>query len=286
MEQALKGILEQKVNFEFDIVVADDGSTDRTREIILTYSNKYPDKFKLIFQEKNVGAVQNWKDLLAFPKSKYIAYLEGDDYWNNPNKLQAQFDFLEQNEDVVIHCGHSIINSPNAEINERKVHPQFTDPQKLSYLDFALDSFVVSSTAMFRNLGYTTLPKMFDKATGGDWLFWIYIMHITKGFCYYSNEIFGVYRIHGNSAFSSLNTFKTYKFYILNMEIQKKYFENTIKKEAVIKKINWYKTELIRELLKEGKKNEARKYCWKELVLKNEIKLASQLFKESFQNNS
>ena len=98
IKQAIDGVLMQKVDFSWELIIADDFSTDGTREILLEYKKKYPQFITLILQEKNVGAAQNWLDLITSPKSKYIAYLEGDDYWTDENKLQKQIDFLEENE--------------------------------------------------------------------------------------------------------------------------------------------------------------------------------------------
>lgn len=97
IEQAIESVLKQIVNFKYEIVIADDYSTDGTREILLEYQNKYPKLIKLIFQNENVGPAQNWLDLMSFPTTKYIAYFEGDDFWIDDNKLQLQFDFMEQN---------------------------------------------------------------------------------------------------------------------------------------------------------------------------------------------
>ena len=94
IREAIESILMQKVNFTWELIIADDFSTDGTREIVLEYKEKYPDFIKLILQEKNVGATRNWIDLIIAPKSKYIAYFEGDDYWTNPYKLQKQRDFI------------------------------------------------------------------------------------------------------------------------------------------------------------------------------------------------
>ncbi|MFV8360221.1 glycosyltransferase [Flavobacterium sp. LS1P3] len=102
IRQAIEGVLIQKVDFDWELIIADDCSTDRTKEIILEYKEKHPDFIKLILQEKNVGAAKNWMDLITTPKSKYIAYFEGDDYWSDPLKLQKQIDFLEQNEEYNI----------------------------------------------------------------------------------------------------------------------------------------------------------------------------------------
>ena len=88
----------QKVDFDYELIIADDYSTDGTREIILDYKENYPGLIKLILQKRNVGPGKNWLDLIEAPKSKYIAYFEGDDYWTDPYKLQKQVDFLEANE--------------------------------------------------------------------------------------------------------------------------------------------------------------------------------------------
>lgn len=99
----------QKTDFDWDLVIADDFSTDGTREIIMDYKSRYPDKIKLIFQKQNVGARQNWFDLLFSPDSKYIAYLEGDDYWIDKLKLQKQVDLLEKNQSIgMVHTGAHI----------------------------------------------------------------------------------------------------------------------------------------------------------------------------------
>ncbi len=71
----------QKVDFSWELIIADDCSTDGTTEIIVDYQKKYPGFIRLILREKNVGATQNWTDLISLPKSKYIAYLEGDGFY-------------------------------------------------------------------------------------------------------------------------------------------------------------------------------------------------------------
>lgn len=104
--EALESVLMQQTNFDFEIVIGEDCSTDQTRSIIKNYENKYPNIIFPIYHDKNVGANRNAYEF-TFPlcKGKYIACLEGDDYWTDPFKLQKQVDFLEQNKDYVI-CGH------------------------------------------------------------------------------------------------------------------------------------------------------------------------------------
>lgn len=98
IRKALDSILGQEVNFNYEIVIGDDFSTDGTREILIEYKNKYPDKIKLILNEQRKGPVQNLLGIQKDIRGKYIALLEGDDFWTDNQKLQIQVDFLEQNE--------------------------------------------------------------------------------------------------------------------------------------------------------------------------------------------
>ena len=97
--QAINSILEQKVNFDYEILIGDDCSSDGTCEIVDSYAKKYPNLIKTIRSEQNVGALRNEKRLMEASQGKYIAFLEGDDYWVDQFKLQKQVDFLEANPD-------------------------------------------------------------------------------------------------------------------------------------------------------------------------------------------
>lgn len=95
--QALDSILSQETNFDYEVIVGDDCSTDKTREILLQYKAQNPDKVVLHFQEKNVGVNRNDYDLIHLAKGKYIAWCDGDDYWLTRDKLQKQVDILDNN---------------------------------------------------------------------------------------------------------------------------------------------------------------------------------------------
>ena len=95
--RALDSILMQKVNFPYEIIVGEDCSGDKTADIVREYAKKYPDIIKPIFQEKNTGGKINAMAVKENCRGKYIAFLEGDDFWTDPLKLQKQVDFLEAN---------------------------------------------------------------------------------------------------------------------------------------------------------------------------------------------
>lgn len=106
--KAFESILEQETDFDFDIYVFEDSSTDRTADICREYKEKYPDKIRLFLNDRNLGVTRNFKQGLLNVKSKYFAFLEGDDYWCDKNKLQLQVNALEMNPDCVL-CTHKTL---------------------------------------------------------------------------------------------------------------------------------------------------------------------------------
>ena len=95
--QALDSILMQKTSFDFEVIAADDCSTDRTQEIILEYADRYPGKIIPYFTNPNVGGCRKLTDVIdaGLFRGEYLAYLEGDDYWLGEDRLQTLVDFLE-----------------------------------------------------------------------------------------------------------------------------------------------------------------------------------------------
>lgn len=101
IEKAIKSILMQKTSYLFKIKIGEDCSTDTTRQIVMDYYERYPDKIELILWKKNVGRKRNHMELAKKCKGKYIAYLEGDDYWTDPLKLEKQITFLEKHKEYI-----------------------------------------------------------------------------------------------------------------------------------------------------------------------------------------
>jgi glycosyltransferase involved in cell wall biosynthesis len=101
IRQALDSILMQNTDFAFEVIIGDDCSTDKTAEILLEYKEKYPHIIKPILRSENVGATKNWYFCFLKCTGKYIAILDGDDFWTDKNKLTTQIDFLEKNETYI-----------------------------------------------------------------------------------------------------------------------------------------------------------------------------------------
>lgn len=120
--QALDSILMQKVDFQYEILIGDDASSDKTPNILRAYQKQYPDRIRLWLRKQNLGATQNAYELLNDAQGKYIAACEGDDYWSESGKLKKQVDFLETHPHY-IGCAHKcrIIDEDGAPWSRQKL---------------------------------------------------------------------------------------------------------------------------------------------------------------------
>ncbi len=96
ISKALEGILAQVTNFDVEILVGDDASTDGTSDVVRQYAQRNPQKIFPFIRVHNQGATKNLRDLLERARGIYINGCEGDDYWTDPHKLQKQVDYMVQ----------------------------------------------------------------------------------------------------------------------------------------------------------------------------------------------
>lgn len=108
IEEAIESVLMQKVNFSYEILIGDDASSDKTARILDDYQERYPELIKVFHRKKNLGMCRNSYDLFGKCKGKYVAKLEGDDYWTYELKLQTQVDFLEAHKGTVA-TAHNVL---------------------------------------------------------------------------------------------------------------------------------------------------------------------------------
>lgn len=198
--QAIDSVLMQKTNFDFEIVIGEDCSTDRTREIVLEYKAKHPDKIKLLLQEKNVGMMQNFIDTLNACKGKYIAMLEGDDYWTDQYKLKKQVDILEAHPEYsMCFTARNVVDSDNKFLREEHY------PDKIYTTKDVVEGFIPSTqTIVLRN--YQDLHKFLyqnHNHPSGDRLITYYCSLL--GNIYYLDEITATYRDSGTGVWSSFD---------------------------------------------------------------------------------
>jgi glycosyltransferase involved in cell wall biosynthesis/RimJ/RimL family protein N-acetyltransferase len=230
LKECLEGILLQKCNFNFDIVVGEDCSTDNSRKILLDYQNKYPGKFKLLLHETNIGASKNQMEVFKNCKGKYIAMCEGDDYWTDPLKLQKQVNFLETNEDyVLIHSDIFYKKSGGEDVNNnfRNIISKIISLRKgtniVRYL--VKGNYIMTLTVLItKNALHEALEKIAENDNQVAFIDYTLFLELSKlGKIHYQNEKTAVYRILPNSASNSLNLDTRLRFIETTINISRFY---------------------------------------------------------------
>lgn len=155
LPQLLDSILMQKTDFPYEIVVDDDNSPDNSREILRDYEKRYPGKFRLSLRDYNVRGSKNMYGVLRQCRGKYIAILEGDDWWDWDGKLQYQYNFMQTHPEYIGMYCNSWCELSTTEVN-RRPRRDIREPMVFSYKDFLNYHFFdrlpnSTDTAFFRN---------------------------------------------------------------------------------------------------------------------------------------
>lgn len=200
ISQAIEGVINQKTDFNYRLIIGEDCSTDNTREIVKEYLLNYPDKIVAIFHDKNVGAYENSRILFESCNSKYIALCDGDDFWTDPLKLQKQIDFLESNADYILCSANaSVDNLTNKSF--RSVYCHYNEDKSFDQRQVLMGFYCPTLSMVFRN-HLKDLPEWFHDVKSGDTFLQLILSQYGK--FYFMNFIAGVYRQH-NAGISNLN---------------------------------------------------------------------------------
>lgn len=224
--QAVESVLEQKVTFPIELVIGEDCSTDRTRGILLGYHQSYPEKVRLLLPERNLGMHRNFIATLAACRGKYVALLEGDDFWTCPMKLQRQVEFLERHPE----CSTSFHKVREIHDNDPIYVHEWPDPARVRSFSRVEDLFygcyVPTCSAVFRRNRDFRFPEWVHDLVGMDWV--LHILNAQKGSLAFINETWAVYRVHAGGIWSGRHTIDQFKqrikFYeILRRELDRRF---------------------------------------------------------------
>lgn len=213
VEQALDSVLMQETKFPFEIIIGDDASTDGTSEIVDRYQRQHADKIKILRSTENLGKytgsgrLNHIRNLRAC-RGKYIALLEGDDYWTDPHKLQRQVDFLEANPDFTMCFHNRRLLSPDDPNRDGQRLPEIM-LRELTHEEIVMTRFwnPPTATLMLLRSAITQLPEWFFGIHYGDR--GLAIIATQKGRCGYCADIGdAVYRIHAGGIASGLSKSK------------------------------------------------------------------------------
>lgn len=206
IRQCLQSIVDQQTNFDFEVIIGEDCSTDGTRAIVNEFVEKYKDSWKPIFHDKNIGGTHNLFSVHSAASGEFIAHMDGDDYML-PAKLQIQVDELEKNPDCTM-CVHEMKRFDQQ--NERFLGFTSKNIPIKSNIEFLLMNlpFFAHSSKMYRaklrnglKLGSKELLDCY-----------FHIHHALTGNILYLNKPLGVYRLNvGNATDKNDNRNVIYK---------------------------------------------------------------------------
>jgi glycosyltransferase involved in cell wall biosynthesis len=202
--RALDGVLEQR-GVEYEIVIGDDVSTDGSRSIIERYAGAHPDRIRTFFPHENLGAGGKplFAELVSRTRGRYIATLDGDDYWTSPDKLRIQADFLDEHSDCSM-VFHNVVRR-----FEDRAAPDvlYNAPGRLGDRISLEEMFdfnpVPLGAAVFRREVLKPLPEWYFGPTWGDWS--LYVMAAQRGKLAYLPDVMGIYRVHSGGIFSGMS---------------------------------------------------------------------------------
>lgn len=197
--QAVQSVIEQTTDFDFELVVGEDCSTDKTREILSGFKSSHPERIRLLLRERNWGRRRNFIDVLAACEGEYVAILEGDDYWTSPNKLQRQADFLDSHPDCSI-CFHPVMVVFEDKNQEPYRSGVASKGQVFTLADLLDRNLIPTCSVMFRNKLLPVLPDWFHHTPTGDWP--LHILNAQFGDIGYLDYVMAAHRIHPNSIWS------------------------------------------------------------------------------------
>lgn len=295
IKKAFEGFLSQKTNFDIEVLVYDDASTDGTSDIVREYAIKYPDVFHAFISKTNLYSHPDRKKALLNLRrenltGKYLAFCEGDDYWIYDYKLQRQYDYMEMHPETSM-CVHNAVRV-NEELREYMPHFWDYDSQNMSYEEifFSESGNVPTASFFLRREVYCSIPKSYRLSPVGDdplkW--WCAIC----GNVYYMNKIWSVrnYMHHNSWSFLIMCNSENYKNHCImfakfitefKKEI-KSLYGRKLSREVISKlerKETSYYYSFIKDLIIEEMSVEKKKGVLSKALLQSNVKLDEVIVK-------
>ena len=199
--QALDSVFSQKTKYRYEIIVADDHSTDRTLDIVDACRNRCPGTLTILTSDRNQKLFRNVVRAYAQTKSKYFCVLDPDDYWTESDLIEKSLDFLEAHPDFTIYSANTLLTR---EDGSQEPYIPKTVPADSDFNDLLRDDAVIGQTAglFYRNVLFANgLPEKLthplrpdqDLSYRGDTF--RNLIHLHEGKIHFDPRCAAVYRV-------------------------------------------------------------------------------------------
>ncbi|PKM55419.1 MAG: glycosyl transferase family 2 [Firmicutes bacterium HGW-Firmicutes-5] len=202
ISEAIESFLMQKTNFNYEILIHDDASKDKTPEIIKKYETQYPNIIRPVYQKENqyskgVQVLDFYQDMA---KGKYIAICEGDDYWTDSDKLQKQVDYMEKHQDcsACVHAAIKVDAKTNKKVGE--VRPSETSKDYTTEMIIMGGGGLFATNSILYRRKFSKRPDFYLNCYIGDFPLIIYFS--ICGRIHYMETSMSAYRINVENSWS------------------------------------------------------------------------------------
>lgn len=201
IEEAVLSVINQKTSFNFEILIGEDCSTDQTADILRRLQENYPDRLNVIYRDKNIGGPGNFEETLNACRGEFVAFLEGDDFWTDNDKLETQVAYLKQHPRASF-CFHRA-RSLNLNGLPEHIFPPEVPPTETTF-EFVFQEYnpIHITSIVARRSQLDGLNEWRKDLQVGDWPIALFLT--TVGYGGFIPAEMSRYRIHSGGAWTRL----------------------------------------------------------------------------------
>jgi glycosyltransferase involved in cell wall biosynthesis len=201
LAQAIESVLMQETRAPFELLITEDCSTDATRVIIARTATQHPDQVRVFHSQQNLGSNEVMLRALRKAHGRYIAFLDGDDYWTSSEKLQRQVDFLDQHPECAM-CFHNAMMFWDDGTQAPREYTPPTTPRITELRQILKSNYIAGCSPMIRREVLADIPDWYEHANFGDWP--LYVFAAQRGSIGFIPRTMGAYRLHKGGSWSSV----------------------------------------------------------------------------------
>ncbi len=225
IEEAIQSFLNQKCNFDYEIILVDDASSDHSPQIIEHYAKQFPEKIKAVFHQENLGITKTWIEVCKLAQGDYIARCDGDDYWTDEYKLQKQVEILDKSETSSWSCSDFDIISESGELHHKEaikngiIRKMSSFEEMLAFRGMTMSSTWLVDRKLMLEVNEAISPDAVDDT------FCLQLELFTKTELTFLPEATTVYRLHEGSDSHPASVEKMSKRFEKLQETQEEYLD-------------------------------------------------------------
>ena len=225
IEEAIQSFLNQKCNFDYEIILVDDASSDHSPQIIEHYAKQFPEKIKAVFHQENLGITKTWIEVCKLAQGDYIARCDGDDYWTDEYKLQKQVEILDKSETSSWSCSDFDIISESGELRHKEaiqngiIRKMSSFEEMLAFRGMTMSSTWLVDRKLMLEVNEAISPDAVDDT------FCLQLELFTKTELTFLPEATTVYRLHEGSDSHPASVEKMSKRFEKLQETQEEYLD-------------------------------------------------------------